>query len=509
MFRSFQYRFELQLRNCAVFACLALAINATAQNATQEPIVELTPFEVSAARATGDRYTNEQSTAGTIIAKDRDKIPMVTSILTEEFINDLRLDDTAQYTQFISGVSNSVDGRNFSREDVQSAGHLNYMVRGFNSEPLFNGFKVDGLVRNPDNVGRIEVIKTPNSVLYGQGAAGGIIDISTKVPTFGPQTGSILVGAGESDVSPHNSSLRGRVDLNGSWGENAAFRLNAGYQQFEKEQYYFKSNVFGLGGALKYRLGRRVTLDLASELTMFDGVPSRTSAYVSTGTGPARVVDPYNRLRMDRNFSYTGPYSHGERTTNINSANVTVSLTESITVRLGALYGTQTADSLLYNTNLSLAETDLNAFWARITEDEHINDQKIDLVHEGEFRGWKIDSVFGYENHSSTNNGTNFQTNPAITPTPITLPFTNHGDPAPWPRPPAPTTFTVQNTRSANRLAWTNARFSQFIETPNKKGSIMWGVAHGEGDNTTRNLVNGTQAISTGEGNTLHRRPDV
>ena len=490
--------------NPKVKALTAAAIMTATGIAFGQPneTVTLSPFEVKASNKTGDRYASEQSNAGTIIAKDREKIPLVTTVLTEEFLADAGLSDPAQYAQFVSGMSNSSDGKTFTTDVPQSSGNLNFMIRGFNSEPLFNGFKADGMIRNPDNVGRVEVIKTPNSVLYGQGAAGGIIDISTKVPTFGKQTGSVMLGAGTSDSSSKGNSRRGRVDLNGSLGDNAAIRLNAGYQQFDKEQYFFESKVFGLGGALKYRIGERTTIDISPELTIFKGVPSRTAAFVSAGAGTARVVDPFNRLRADRNFTYSGPYSNGHRTTNLNTFVVTTKVTDSITVRVGALYGAQDATSLIYNTNLSLAATDTAANWARITEDKHVNGQKVDVVHQGSLLGWSIDTLFGYENHSYRNASTNLQTSPAATPTPITIPFTRATIASDWPLPPGPQTFTVLNANQRTRLAWTNMRVSQFIESKNKRGSIMWGVARGDGSNVASNLANNTSAKSVGKGDT-------
>jgi outer membrane receptor protein involved in Fe transport len=45
-------------------------------------------------------------------------------------------------------------------------------------------------------------------------------------------------------------------------------------------------------------------------------------------------------------------------------------------------------------------------------------------------------------------------------------------------------------------------RVSQFIESPNKLGSIMWGVARGDGSNVASNLANNTSAKSVGKGDT-------
>lgn len=465
----------------------------------KDEVVSLTPFEVRAGQSGSDRYRTEQSNAGTILAKDRAKIPVITTVLTEELLADLRLDNPSDYAQFVAGMSNTVNGQTLSADTPAGGGSLNYMIRGFNSDPLFNGFKIDGLIRNPDNVGRVEVIKTPNSVLYGQGAAGGIIDIATKAPRFGENSGSFMVGAGTSDSSSRANSTRARIDSTGSWGKHAAVRFNAGYQQFDREQYFFKSELVGFGGGLKLKLGERTTLDVASEISLLDSVPSRTAAFVSLGAGPARVVDPYNRLRRDRNFTYSGPYSNTDRTTTITSVSVTSQLTDAVTVRVGAIYGRQTADSLGYSTNLSTQETDPLAVWQKFDDGRHVSGQKIDLVHQAKIWGLSVDTLVGFENHLNRATNLILFTVPAVTPASITIPFSRRTQASDWPLPPSPSTFTSLNTHQRSRTEWTNLRLTQFVESSDGNTTAMWGVAKGEGESAVDNLRNGTRAKSKGD----------
>ena len=479
---------------------LAALTATTAAFAQNEPVIELSPFEVKATQQSSDRYGTEQSNAGTIIAKDRAKIPFITSVMTEEFISDLRLDSPSDFTDFLSGVSKSGTGESFVA-DENLGGSMTYVVRGFESQPLFNGFKVDGLLRNPDNVGRIEVIKSPNSVLYGQGQAGGIIDISTKAPSF-KNTGSLLLGFGTSDSSSKGNSTRAKVALTGAFGEHAALQLNAGYQRWDREQYFFDARVFGLGGGLKFKLGKKTTLDLATEYTNYDGVPSRTAAFVSVGTGPARVVDPYNRLRRDRNFTYNGPNSENTRDTTLSTAYLTSSLSDSITLRVGAVYGVQNQDSTTFSNvfGLATAETVTVGNFTKTVRQDTVAGQKLDLVHQGAIGEWKIDSVVGYETHDSRTANVLNRTDASTTPLPVTIPFSRRAAASDFPAVPSIERFNVLTTNEKIRLQWTNLRFSQFVETPDKRGSLMWGVAKGDGESETRNLANNTRATSEGDG---------
>jgi outer membrane receptor for ferric coprogen and ferric-rhodotorulic acid len=88
---------------------------------------------------------------------------------------------------------------------------------------------------------------------------------------------------------------------------------------------------------------------------------------------------------------------------------------------------------------------------------------------------------------------------PAVTPTPITIPLSRATVASDWPLPPAPNTFTSLNQYQVSRTEWTNLRFSQFIESPEKEASLMWGVAKGDGENTANNRRNNTSARSLGD----------
>jgi iron complex outermembrane receptor protein len=69
------------------------------------------------------------------------------------------------------------------------------------------------------NVERIEVLRGPASVLYGDGAIGGIVNIVTKKPLFTPLN-VVRVGGGSDGVA------RLALDSTGPIGEAVAYRLN-------------------------------------------------------------------------------------------------------------------------------------------------------------------------------------------------------------------------------------------------------------------------------------------
>ncbi|GBU17298.1 ferrichrome iron receptor precursor [Methylobacterium sp.] len=108
-------------------------------------------------------------------------------------------------------------------------GFSSYTARGFaglNSVmPLYDGTRLyvgSGTITYPFdtwNVDRIEVLRGPASVLFGEGAIGGIINVVPKKPTFVP-VGEARVAGGSDGVA------RLAVDTGGPIGESLAYRLN-------------------------------------------------------------------------------------------------------------------------------------------------------------------------------------------------------------------------------------------------------------------------------------------
>jgi iron complex outermembrane recepter protein len=72
---------------------------------------------------------------------------------------------------------------------------------------------------------RIEVLRGPASVMYGQGAIGAAINVVPRQPTLEGQEGELLVGAGT------DGRLNAAVDFNAPIGSTMAYRLDASYRE--------------------------------------------------------------------------------------------------------------------------------------------------------------------------------------------------------------------------------------------------------------------------------------
>ena len=108
-----------------------------------------------------------------------------------------------------------------------------YAIRGFaGDENVPSGFLVNGFnggrgfggPRDVSNVDKIEILKGPDSALFGRGEPGGTVNIITKQPKFEEPTGSISASIGSYDA------YRTDVDATGAVLPWLAARFNGAYE---------------------------------------------------------------------------------------------------------------------------------------------------------------------------------------------------------------------------------------------------------------------------------------
>ncbi len=108
---------------------------------------------------------------------------------------------------------------------------VNFHIRGFSADEiqiLHNGIYVgpSDLIARPNNTYNLEsvqILKGPSSVLYGQGAIGGAINIVNKAVTFGPPKGEVLFSYGDFATSQEGASVDGSIT------HDLAARLDVSY----------------------------------------------------------------------------------------------------------------------------------------------------------------------------------------------------------------------------------------------------------------------------------------
>lgn len=152
-----------------------LAASLASAQTTEEPVV-LDRFEVNTQKDLGYRSTNA-TTAARMDVPIVD-IPQNIAVYNKEWIEDTMSFDVSEVLDFEPTFINNFPPR--------SGGLFN--IRGFDSSE----FLLDGMSQTRGgnlpvpliNVERVEVLKGPSAILYGEGAIGGVINRISKVPRF-------------------------------------------------------------------------------------------------------------------------------------------------------------------------------------------------------------------------------------------------------------------------------------------------------------------------------------
>ncbi|HSH09996.1 MAG TPA: TonB-dependent receptor plug domain-containing protein, partial [Oceanipulchritudo sp.] len=191
--------------------------------AENEDVFEFSPFEVSTSQDVG--YLSTNSTSGTSLNTAIKDLPMTIQVINQDFITDIaasNLDESLVYAAgvFTSdnqasssvGATRGTQGGGSGDRSISTAGQgarfANVVyIRGL-STPYQNrmGFRYGGLIVTPNsdivlgglldsaNIERIEVVKGPNSLLYGVGVLSGIVNVIPEKPLSEPHYEFSIMG---------------------------------------------------------------------------------------------------------------------------------------------------------------------------------------------------------------------------------------------------------------------------------------------------------------------------
>ncbi|MFB6274011.1 MAG: TonB-dependent siderophore receptor, partial [Salinibacter sp.] len=187
------------------------------------------------------KYASKVSSAGLKFSAPIQDIPQSVQVITGDFLED-------QGAERLKDVFRNVSGVNaFST-------YQDFTIRGFRSfEVLYNGLKASGYdpFVNPKmtNVKRVEVIKGPASVLYGQLEPGGMINVVTKDPQAEPVRRLSITGGSY-------SRIQGSADLTGSFGGgNLMYRLTGAVENRNSFRRHQEFTNFQISPALTWTPG--------------------------------------------------------------------------------------------------------------------------------------------------------------------------------------------------------------------------------------------------------------
>ncbi len=206
------------------FLLWALAPFAHAQDTapSNDDTILLNPFVVQT--ETDDAWVSSQAVSGTRTRTALANLPVSMQVFTDAFIKDLAADNLLDVVTFAAGVSQNVGQDTFNEDNT------NFTLRGQPSfVPMRNGFRRLRLAGS-QNIERVEIIKGPSSLLYGQLNPGGNVNYITKRPKLTGQFADVRLKAGSNE---HYSSV---LDFNSVIvPKKLAIRFVASYLEESKE----------------------------------------------------------------------------------------------------------------------------------------------------------------------------------------------------------------------------------------------------------------------------------
>jgi len=172
----------------------ASTVTPTDAEETDETLVVLDPFVVSAEEDAGS-YRATSTLAGTRVRTDLKDVASSISVVTAEFLRDTGATNNQtllQYTTntevgglygnyagvgstFVEGAS---EGPNFANPNT------NTRVRGLNQADNTRDYFLTDIPWDSFNVGRVDLQRGPNSILFGVGSPSGIINSNVNTATF-------------------------------------------------------------------------------------------------------------------------------------------------------------------------------------------------------------------------------------------------------------------------------------------------------------------------------------
>lgn len=254
----------------------------TTQQPTPEEEAPL-ELEVTAERETDGGYQVEAATTATGTETPLKDIPLSIQVVPQEVIEDRNVVELGEALETVGGV-NEAGGRG------TSVFGPNFLIRGFN---LSNSIFRDGIPYfslaplSTNDIQRVEVLKGPASILFGQGEPGGIVNLITKQPLAEPFY-EVSFTAGSFDT------YRSAVDLSGplNESENVKYRLNISYDNFGSFRDFVEGESLIISPMLTWEVGPNTSIDFYGQYT--DDRETLDEGLVAFGDG---VVDvPLDRF---------------------------------------------------------------------------------------------------------------------------------------------------------------------------------------------------------------------
>lgn len=198
-------------------------------------------------------YIARRSATGTKTDTALAQTPMAISVVPAEQIADQNALSVAEALRYSAGV--------FAEYRGASNLHDEMVLRGFQYAPRY----FNGLLYGSGSLGqldpylleRVEVLRGPASVLYGQASPGGVVNLISKQPSRDAKQ-EVFVGAG------NRSRLAAGVDVGGALSDDdrLLYRVVAAAEKTDLQEDYLQQQRYSVSPSLAWRLSPQTELQV-------------------------------------------------------------------------------------------------------------------------------------------------------------------------------------------------------------------------------------------------------
>jgi outer membrane receptor protein involved in Fe transport len=221
------------------------------------------------------------------------EIPIAVSVVDAETLEQAHITDMIQLQSLVPSLK---------VRQLQTTGNTNFIIRGFGNgannpgiEPSVGVF-IDGVYRSRSaaaiadlpNLERIEVLRGPQSTLFGKNASAGVINIVTAAPNM-----ERLEGSGEFTYGNYNQVIL-KGDISGPISDTVGFSLAVNgnkrdgyFKNLETESDINERDRYGIRGQLLWLPSDDITLRLIAD---YDKIDEKCCGVANLVAGPTSAA---------------------------------------------------------------------------------------------------------------------------------------------------------------------------------------------------------------------------
>ncbi len=257
----------------------------------------------------------------TVLATKREQtlqeVPVAVSVVSADVMNDAQVLDIKDLQFLVPSLRVS---------QLQTAANATFLIRGFGNgannagvEPSVGVF-IDGVYRSRSassladfpNLERIEVIKGPQSTLFGKNASAGVINVVTAKPSLDSYSGSASFTYGDYDQIIVKGDVSGPLSDTFAWSLAGNYNQRDGYfTNLETGTDFNELNRWGVRGQLLWAPSDNFEARLIADTDEIDevccGVANLVDGVAGLGIRSPGVGGDY---LSEQPFSYEGIYNY-------------------------------------------------------------------------------------------------------------------------------------------------------------------------------------------------------